>query len=173
MNHQLADYVNTYMDFPEPGVAFKDIMPILWHPEAMRLCIDELTKASAAFEFDMIAGFEARGFLFGTPLALALQKPFVPLRKAGKLPGNIISQGYALEYGEAVLEMQTNMIRPGNRVLLFDDLLATGGTLMAGAQLVEKSGATVAGFLALLELKSLKGRQKLTSFPFKSVLQFE
>lgn len=161
MNKQLTDYINTYIDFPKPGIAFKDVMPLLWHPEAMQLCINELKSAAEEFDFDIIAGFEARGFLFGTPLAYALNKPFVPLRKAGKLPGETVCQGYALEYGEAVIEMQTHMIQPDSKVLLFDDLLATGGTLKAGAQLIHKVGAQVAGFLTMIELKCLNGREKL------------
>ena len=130
-------------------------------------------KAAKKYEFDFIAGFEARGFLFGTPLALVLKKPFIPLRKAGKLPGDTVCQGYSLEYGKAHLEMQTNMIGKGDRVLLFDDLLATGGTVIAGCQLIEKVGGQVAGCLALVELTSLKGREKLASFPMTSLIQFD
>lgn len=170
---QIVDYINTYMDFPEPGIAFKDIMPILQHPEAMRMCIDSLVNAAQKYEFDFIAGFEARGFLLGTPLALALKKPFIPLRKAGKLPGDTVSQGYSLEYGEAYLEMQTNMIGKGDRILLFDDLLATGGTVMAGSRLIEKAGGKVSGCLVLVELASLKGRENLVSIPMTSLIQFD
>ena len=173
MSKKLTDYINTYMDFPEPGIAFKDVMPLLWHPEAMQLCIEELKTAAQEFEFDFIAGFEARGFLFGTPLAYALKKPFVPLRKAGKLPGEIVCQGYALEYGEAVLEMQLHMIGPGSKVLLFDDLLATGGTLDAGVKLIEKVGAEVAGVLTMIELAGLQGRTKLQGFKVRSLVEFE
>lgn len=169
---QLSKYINTYMDFPKPGIAFRDIMPVLFHPEAFALCMKELKAAAADFEFDMLAGFEARGFLFGTPLAYVLKKPFIPLRKAGKLPGNVASQGYMLEYGEATLEMQLNLIKPGDRVLLFDDLLATGGTASAGCQLIEKAGGQVAGCLAVVELTSLKGREKFADYPVKSLIQF-
>lgn len=167
------DYIKTYKDFPKPGIDFKDIMPILWHPDAFAQCIEMLIDAAKSWTFDAIVGIESRGFLFATPLALALKKPFIPLRKAGKLPGEVIKQGYELEYGEAHLEMQTNLIKPDTRVLLFDDFLATGGTLLAGCQLVEKAGSQVAGCLVLLELMALKGRETLAKYPLHSLVRID
>ena len=156
--------VRDVVDFPKPGIIFKDITPILKNPE---LC-KEITVALAAqlkdVEIDIVVGIESRGFFFGLLLAQALRVPFVPIRKAGKLPYKTIRQSYALEYGEATLEAHEDAIEKGQRVLIHDDLLATGGTVVAAAQLIAQLEGVVAGCSFIIALDFLNGREKLSAF---------
>jgi adenine phosphoribosyltransferase len=174
MHHdeELAGYIRDIPDFPKPGILFKDITPLLAEPRAFQRSIDLLTEHYRPQALDCIAAAEARGFLFAAPLALALRKPLVPLRKPGKLPYRTYSLKYDLEYGSAELHVHIDGIAPGAGVLLVDDVLATGGTMEAGCQLVEKAGGRVAGCAFLLELLFLKGRERLGGRPVFSLLQF-
>ena len=140
---KLEDYVVSIPDFPEPGIIFRDVTSILQDPEGLKLSIHELMHLVEGVEFDVIAGTEARGFLFGMPLAYNKHKAFVPIRKKGKLPRETVSKEYSLEYGTATIEMHKDAIFPGQRVVLVDDLLATGGTMKAAAELVESLGGKV------------------------------
>ncbi len=169
----VADYITTIPDFPEPGIMFRDVTSVLQDVEGMTLAIDELQKRLEGVEFDVIAGAESRGFIFGMPLAYNLHKPFVPIRKAGKLPREVIRKEYALEYGTAVIEMHKDAIKPGQRVVLIDDLIATGGTMRAGAELVEELGGKVVKMLFLVELAGLNGRAVLDGYDVDSVIVYE
>ncbi|KAA1399248.1 adenine phosphoribosyltransferase [Aeromicrobium ginsengisoli] len=149
-------------DWPEPGVTFRDITPLLADPAALAAVMDGLVElAQQAGPIDAVLGIEARGFLFGPSVALRLDAGFVPVRKAGKLPATSLSTSYELEYGAAVLEMHVDALTPGARVLVVDDVLATGGTMLAAADLVQQAGATVAGNLVLIELLALGGQARL------------
>lgn len=155
-------------DWPEPGVTFRDITPLLADPNGLRAVIDALADKAreiAGGPIDAVLGIEARGFFFAPAVALALGAGFVPVRKAGKLPAPLFSVSYALEYGHATVEMHTDAIEPGDRVLVVDDVLATGGTMAAVADLVNQAGGTVAGNLVLIELLALGGRDKLGGTP--------
>jgi adenine phosphoribosyltransferase len=157
----LAPYIRTVMDFPRPGIAFKDITPLLAHPEAFAACIRQLAERVPQGEYSHIAGIESRGFLFGATLARETGKAFLPLRKPGKLPWACHRVEYALEYGSDALEIHQDACGPGDRVLLVDDLLATGGTMLAASTLVRELGAEVAGALFVIGLDFLPGRQRL------------
>ena len=157
-------------DFPKPGILFWDIAPVLRDPKAMYTIIIHTVERWRRENIDVIAGFDARGFIFGQALATALNLPFEQIRKKGKLPGNVLSQAYALEYGEAEVEMLDDGFIAGKRVLLVDDLLATGGTALAGAQLVERLGGTVAGLTCVTELPALAGRSQLMHYPVYSLI---
>jgi adenine phosphoribosyltransferase len=157
----LKAYIRNIPDFPKPGIQFKDITPLLADPHAFRHAIDRFAVHYDGLPIDAVAAAEARGFLFAAPLAMKLLKPFVPLRKPGKLPYRTLRHKYELEYGSAELHMHSDGIVPGARVLLVDDLLATGGTMQAGGQLITNAGGHIAGFAFLVELTFLKGREKL------------
>ena len=148
-------------DFPKPGIVFKDITPILQHPELCRDIVEELRNTYKDLNISAVLGVESRGFLFGVSLATALNVPFAPVRKKGKLPYETVDFSYDLEYGSAEIEMHVDAIKPGDRVLIHDDLLATGGTAGAAAELVNKCGGEVVGFSFLIELGFLNGRSKL------------
>jgi adenine phosphoribosyltransferase len=151
-------------DWPEPGVTFRDITPLLGDPEAYGAVIDGLVAlAEQAGPLDAILGIEARGFLFGPSIALRLGIGFVPVRKLGKLPADLLSTSYDLEYGSSTLEMHVDALAPGSRVLVVDDVLATGGTMLAAADLVAQAGGVVAGNLVLIELLALGGRERLAA----------
>src|SRR5262247_1417000 len=156
----LAKYIRDIPDFPRPGILFKDITPLLAEPSAFQRAIDLMAEHYEPQAIDAVAA-AARGFLFAAPLALELKKPLVPLRKPGKLPYRTYSLKYELEYGTAELHVHIDGVTPGARVLLVDDVLATGGTMQAGCQLVQKAGGQVAGCAFLLELAFLKGRDRL------------
>lgn len=156
----IASLIRDIPDFPKPGVMFKDITPLLSDPLGYRAAIEELA-ASAPPQIDVIVGMEARGFIFAGPVALELGAGFVPVRKPGKLPGNVYTQTFALEYGEETLAVHTDAIRPGARVLVIDDVLATGGTVGATAALIAKLGAELIHVSVLLELSFLNGREQL------------
>jgi adenine phosphoribosyltransferase len=159
-------------DFPKPGILFKDITPVLADGDALSEVIGALTCSAGKLAPDVIAGVESRGFLFGAPIAHAMNLGLVPIRKAGKLPARTVQVEYALEYGTATVEMHEDAIQPGQRVVIVDDLLATGGTAAAAAHLVEKLGGTVAGFVFLVELGFLSGREKLSGYPCEALITY-
>jgi len=167
----LKKFIRDIPDFPNPGILFKDITPLLSSPVAFQHAIDLMAKPFLEIPIDAIAAAEARGFLFAAPLALTLKKPLIPLRKPGKLPYQTICFRYSLEYGEAELQMHVDAIPPGSRVLLVDDVLATGGTMKAGISLVEKAGGKVAGCAFLIELTFLGGRKNLEPAPVFSIMR--
>ena len=169
----IEPYITSIPDFPEPGIIFRDITSVLTDPTGLRLAVDEMTALLDGVEFDAFAGLESRGFLFGMPIAYNLNKAFIPIRKKGKLPRETVSATYDLEYGTATIEVHKEDIKPGMRVVLIDDLIATGGTLEAAARLVESLGAEVVHIACLLELKGLNGRAKLTGYPVSTVLAYE
>ncbi len=168
----LANYIRDIPDFPKPGILFKDITPLLNDPAAFQESIDRFTDHFQKTPIDAIAAAEARGFLFAAPLAMLMKKPLVPLRKPGKLPYRTHSLQYDLEYGSAELQIHIDGFKPGAKVLLIDDLLATGGTLAAACQLIEKARGQVVGCAVLVELLFLKGRNKLNPYEVFSILQY-
>ena len=168
----LKAYIRDIPDFPKPGILFKDITPLLADPVAFRHSIDALGLAFDGQPIDAIAAAEARGFLFAAPLALRLQKPLIPLRKPGKLPFRTYSLKYDLEYGSAELQMHADGFPPGSRVLLVDDVLATGGTMAAGAKLINQAGGHVVACAFLMELSSLKGREMLKGYEVYSLITY-
>ncbi|XP_074142304.1 adenine phosphoribosyltransferase [Sminthopsis crassicaudata] len=172
----VARRVRSFPDFPKPGILFRDISPLLKDPDAFKASIELLAdhlREKHRTKIDYIAGLDARGFLFGPPLAQKLGIGFVPIRKRGKLPGPTVSTSYSLEYGQAELEVQEDAIEPGQKVVIVDDLLATGGTMGAACKLLQSLKADVLEGLTLLELTSLKGREKLAPMPFFSLLQYK
>lgn len=157
--------LRTISDWPAPGVQFRDIMPLLADPQGLYACVNGMRSHLAHVgvdDVDVIAGIEARGFILGSALALDMGLGFVPVRKAGKLPGDVVSKTYDLEYGTATLEVQRGIVEPGTRVVLVDDVLATGGTAQAAASLLSNLGAEVLGLMSLLEIPSLGGRDRLS-----------
>lgn len=170
---QVKDYVRTIPDFPEKGIMFRDITTVVADADGLKLAVDEMTKFLDGVEFDAIVGLESRGFIFGMPMAYNTHKPFVLVRKKGKLPRKTVSVKYALEYGTAEIEVHQEDIKPGEKVVLVDDLLATGGTMSAAAELVEKLGAKVVKMVFLLELTGLEGRKKLEGYDVSAVVQYE
>ncbi|MDD5949409.1 MAG: adenine phosphoribosyltransferase [Lachnospiraceae bacterium] len=169
---KVEDYVRTIPDFPEPGIMFRDVTSVLQNAEGLHLAIDEMMALLQDVEFDVIAGTESRGFIFGMPIAYNMNKPFVPVRKKGKLPCETISQEYDLEYGKATIEMHKDSIQPGQKVVLIDDLIATGGTIEAAIQLVEQLGGEVVKVVFLMELMGLNGRERLKGYEVASVIQY-
>jgi adenine phosphoribosyltransferase len=168
----LASYIRDIPDFPKPGILFKDITPLLAAPDAFAEAVRIMGSHVTARQIDAVAAAEARGFLFAAPLALQLKKPLVPLRKPGKLPYKTHALQYDLEYGSAELHVHIDGIEKGARVLVVDDLLATGGTMKAGCQLIEKAGGQVAGCSVLVELAFLDGRKMLNPHPVFSVITY-
>ena len=168
----LARYIRDIPDFPKPGILYKDITPLLAEPQAFEEAIRQLCGHYQGRRVDAIAAAEARGFLFAAPMALTMKRPLVPLRKPGKLPYQTHALKYDLEYGSAELHVHIDGINEGQRVLLVDDVLATGGTLKAGCQLVEKAGGAVVGCAVLVELEFLKGREPLRPYEVFSVIRF-
>jgi adenine phosphoribosyltransferase len=169
----LAKYIRAVPDFPKPGILFRDITPLLGHPQAFRAAIERMAEHYRGTKVDVVAAAEARGFIFAAPLAMELGVGFVPVRKPGKLPFDTHAFHYELEYGSDTLEMHRDGISPGQNVLLVDDLLATGGTVEACCRLVEKSGAKVVGCAFLIELSSLGGAQRLAPYQPFSLLRYE
>ena len=168
----LDDYITKIPDHPKPGVLFRDITSLLANGPAFHEAIDRMAAKVADLDFDVIIGSEARGFIFGTPLAYLLKKPFVLVRKKGKLPRETVSVEYDLEYGTATLEMHKDAIRPGQRILIVDDLIATGGTIEAMIRMTEGLGGVVAGVNVLMELKDLGGREVIRGYRLDSVLVY-
>lgn len=169
----LKDYVRTIPDFPEKGVMFRDITSVLQDPEGLKLAIDKMQEKIEKLEFDVVVGAESRGFLFGMPIAYNLNKSFVPVRKKGKLPGETISESYDLEYGSATLEIHKDAIKPGQKVVIIDDLIATGGTLEAIVKLVERLGGKVSRICCLIGLPELGGKDKLKNYEVDTIIAFE
>jgi len=168
--HNWIDTIRTVEDFPKPGIMFKDITPLLQNPEAYQAIVNSFIEIANASGATVIAGIESRGFFFACPLALSLGLPFVPIRKAGKLPWDTVSAEYDLEYGSAVIEMHTDAVSEGDRVLIVDDVLATGGTAEAAGRLVSSLGATVAGYAFLKILTFLGGTERLKDAPVYSLV---
>ena len=169
----LRNYVRNIPDFPIPGILFRDITTVLKDPVAMTSAVDAMTSLLGDTEFDTVLGPESRGFIFGMPMAYKLHKGFVPIRKAGKLPGPVASREYALEYGTATIEVHRDAIIPGNKYIIADDLLATGGTARATADLVTELGGIVVSMLFFIELTELRGRDLLERYDVRSVLAYE
>lgn len=169
----LKQYIRTIPDFPEPGIQFRDITTLIGDAGAFRYAVDRLADRCAGGMIDTVAGIESRGFIFGAALADRLRLPFVPIRKEGKLPHTTMRQEYALEYGQAVVEIHRDALTAGRRVLLVDDLLATGGTLLASAKLVEMLGAVVQECAVVIELPALGGRGRLKDYKVFSMVTFE
>lgn len=165
-------HIRVIEDFPKPGISFKDITTLLKNGEAYREAVDALVKQVREWKPDVIIGPEARGFLLGAPVAYALGIGFVPVRKPGKLPGETVNETYELEYGTDTLEVHADALYPGQRVAIVDDLLATGGTMLATARLVEKTGAQVVGMSFLIELGFLEGRNKLKGYEIFSLINY-
>ena len=170
---KLEEYVISIPDFPEPGIIFRDITSILQDPDGLKLAIDSLLEMVKDVDFDVVVGAESRGFIFGVPIAYNLHKAFVPVRKKGKLPCETVSMEYDLEYGSAVIEMHKDSIKPGQKVVLVDDLVATGGTIEAAIKLVEELGGEVVKVVFLMELAGLKGRERLKGYEVESVLCYD
>ena len=157
----VKDYIRTIVDFPHEGILFRDVTTLFADPRGFRMCVDQLLAPYAGHRIDKVVGLEARGFILGGAVAHQLSTGFVPIRKKGKLPGATISEAYTLEYGEAVVEVHHDAMAPGEKVLLVDDLLATGGTAEAGIKLIERLGAHVVGCAFVVDLPALGGRAKL------------
>ena len=170
---KLEEYVRSIPDFPEPGILFRDVTSILQDADGLQLAIDSIQNLVKDVDADVIVGTESRGFIFGVPVAYNLHKPFVPVRKKGKLPCETISQEYDLEYGSAVVEMHKDSIKPGQRVVLIDDLIATGGTIEAAVKMIEKLGGQVVKIVFLMELAGLNGRERLKDYDVASVICYE
>ena len=170
---KIEEYVRSIPDFPEKGIIFRDITTILQDPDGLHLAIQSMQDKLKDTEFDVVVGTESRGFIFGVPIAYNLHKAFVPVRKKGKLPCETVSMEYDLEYGSAVIEMHKDSIKPGQKVVLVDDLVATGGTIEAAIKLVEELGGEVVKVVFLMELAGLKGRERLKGYEVESVLCYD
>lgn len=170
---KMEDYVRSIPDFPEPGIIFRDVTSILQDADGLHLAIDLMQEKLKDVDFDVVVGPESRGFIFGVPIAYNLHKPFVLVRKKGKLPCETVEKEYDLEYGKATIEMHKDAIKPGQKVVLVDDLIATGGTMEAAAKLVEELGGEVVKIIFLMELAGLKGRERLKEYDVESVICYE
>lgn len=170
---KLEEYVRSIPDFPEPGIIFRDVTSILQDADGLQLAIDSIQEKLKDVDVDVIAGTESRGFIFGVPVAYNLHKPFVPIRKKGKLPRETVSVSYDLEYGSAEIEMHKDSIKPGQKVVIVDDLIATGGTIEAAIKLVEQLGGEVVKVVFLMELAGLKGRERLNGYDVASVICYD
>ena len=170
---KLEEYVRSIPDFPEKGIIFRDVTSILQDADGLALAIDSMQALLDGLDFDVIVGTESRGFIFGVPIAYNLHKPFVPVRKTGKLPCETISRTYDLEYGTATVEMHKDSIKPGQKVVIVDDLIATGGTIEASIAMVEALGGQVVKVIFLMELAGLKGRERLAGYDVASVIRYE
>lgn len=170
---KVEDYVRSIPDFPEPGIMFRDVTSVLQDADGLKLAIDEMQGKVKDIDFDVVVGLESRGFIFGMPIAYNLHKPFVLVRKKGKLPCETIEETYDLEYGSATIEIHKDAIKPGQKVVLVDDLIATGGTVEAAIRLVERLGGEVVKVVFLMELAGLEGRKKLEGYEVESVVVYE
>ena len=168
----IEEYVRSIPDFPEPGIIFRDVTSILQDAEGLHLAIDLMQEKLKDVEFDVVVGPESRGFIFGVPIAYNLHKPFIPIRKKGKLPCETVSVEYELEYGTAPIEMHKDAIKPGQRVVIIDDLIATGGTNEAMVKLIEGLGGKVVKTVFLMELAGLKGRDRLEGYDVDAVITY-
>lgn len=169
---KIEEYVRSIQDFPEEGIVFRDITSVIQDPDGLKLAIDSMIDLIDT-ECDVVAGLESRGFIFGMPIAYNLNKGFVPVRKKGKLPCETIEAEYALEYGSATIEIHKDAIMPGEKVVIVDDLIATGGTVEAAVKLIEELGGEVVKIVFLLELAGLNGRDKLKNYNVESVISYE
>lgn len=170
---ELKDYVRSIPDFPEKGIIFRDVTSVLQDAEGLHRSIEEIQNCLTNVDFDVVVGPESRGFIFGVPVAYNLRKPFVPIRKKGKLPCETISEEYALEYGTATIEIHKDAVKPGQKVVIIDDLIATGGTTKAMIKLVERLGGEVVKIVFLMELAGLEGRKQLAGYDVASVICYE
>ena len=170
---KLEEYVRSIPDFPEEGIIFRDVTSVLQDAEGLQLAVDTMQAKVDDLEFDVVVGPESRGFIFGTPIAYNLKKPFVLIRKKGKLPCETVSIDYELEYGTATIEMHKDSIKPGQKVLIVDDLIATGGTTEAMVRLIENLGGEVVGIVVLMELAGLKGRERREGYRLESAIRYE
>ena len=170
---KLEDYVRSIPDFPEPGIIFRDVTTVIQDPDGLKLAVDKLQEMVQDIDYDVVVGPESRGFIFGVPVAYNMHKSFVPVRKKGKLPCETIEMEYELEYGKAVIEMQKDSIKPGQKVVIVDDLIATGGTTEAIVKLVEALGGVVVKICFLMELAGLKGRERLAGYDVDAAVIYE
>lgn len=170
---KIEEYVRSIKDFPKKGIIFRDVTSVLQDAEGFRLAVDSMQNLIKDIDCDVIVGAESRGFIFGAPIAYNLHKPFVPVRKKGKLPCETVSMEYELEYGREVIEMHKDSIKKGQKVVIIDDLIATGGTMEAAIKLVELLGGEVVGICFLMELEGLKGRENLKGYRVESVIKYE
>ncbi len=169
---KMEEYVRTIPDFPEPGIMFRDVTSVIQDPDGLCLAVDSLDSLLDGTDFDVIVGPESRGFIFGVPVAYKRHRGFVPVRKKGKLPCETIEAAYDLEYGQAVVEMHRDSIKPGQRVVIVDDLIATGGTIEAIIGMIESLGGIVVKIIFLMELEGLEGRRRLEGYDVESVIKY-
>lgn len=169
---KLEEYVRSIPNFPEEGIIFRDITSILQDKDGLRLAINQMQDTLNGVEFDIVLGPESRGFIFGVPIAYNLNKAFVPVRKKGKLPCETVEMEYELEYGTATIEIHKDAIKPGQKVVIIDDLIATGGTIEAITKLVKQLGGEVIKIVFLIELEGLKGREKLAGYNIESIISY-
>ena len=169
---KIEDYVRSIPDFPEEGIIFRDVTSVLQDADGLHLAIDLMQEKIKDLEFDVVVGPESRGFIFGVPIAYNLHKPFIPVRKKGKLPCETVSMEYELEYGTATIEIHKDAIKPGQKVVIVDDLMATGGTIEAIIKLISQLGGEVVGSVFLMELAGLEGRKKLEGQNVQSVIVY-
>lgn len=172
MARPIEDYVRSIPDFPEEGIIFRDVTSILEDAEGLHLAIDLMTDKLKEVDFDVVVGPESRGFIFGVPIAYNMKKAFIPVRKKGKLPCETVEVEYDLEYGSAIIEMHKDSIRPGQKVVIIDDLMATGGTIEAIIKLIEQLGGVVVKIVFLMELEGLEGRKKLEGYDVETVIAY-
>ena len=170
MSKKLEEYVVTIPDFPEPGIMFRDITSVIQDPDGLKLAIDGLADLLKDVDFDLVVGPESRGFIFGVPVAYLTGKGFIPVRKKGKLPRETVSEKYDLEYGQAEIEIHKDAIQPGQKVVVVDDLIATGGSAGAAVKLVERLGGKVVKMVFVMELAGLEGRKKLAGYDVESLI---
>ena len=166
-------YIKSIPDFPQPGIIFRDVTSVIEDPKGLQIAIDDMSAMLDGVDYDVIAGAESRGFIFGAPIAYKNGKGFVLVRRKGKLPRETVEMSYDLEYGSATIEMHKDSIKPGQKVVLVDDLIATGGTIEAAAKLVEKLGGVVVKMIFLIELTDLKGRERLSKYDIDSLVKFD
>ena len=166
-------YIKSIPDLPQPGIIFRDVTSVIEDPKGLQIAIDDMSAMLDGVDYDVIAGAESRGFIFGAPIAYKNGKGFVLVRKKGKLPRETVEMSYDLEYGSATIEMHKDSIKPGQKVVLVDDLIATGGTIEAAAKLVEKLGGVVVKMIFLIELTDLKGRERLSKYDIDSLVKFD
>jgi adenine phosphoribosyltransferase len=170
---RLEDYVTSIPDFPEEGIIFRDVTTILEDPDGLSLAVDGIREMLKGVEYDSVVGPESRGFIFGVPVAYAEHKSFIPVRKKGKLPREVLSADYELEYGTATIEIHKDSIKPGQKVVIIDDLIATGGTIGAIIKLIEELGGEVVKICFIMELAGLNGREKLAGYDVESIITYE
>jgi len=168
----LREVIRAIPDFPSPGILFRDITPILLCPDAFDTALSQIQEKLHGVDFNLVAGPESRGFIFGVPIAHIMKKGFVPARKRGKLPAKTLAKSYALEYGQETIEIHADAIKPGDRVVIVDDLLATGGTCRALCELIKEAGGQVAAIVFLIELESLNGREVLQGYKIETILNY-